>query len=123
MFYEEQKIIVFARCMCKIKGDFCLGCVILALLRMLLGVEVATTPVFLPGKFHGQMSLTGYSPWGHKKPETTEQLSTRKISNKVDISGHLEGTSKGDNTLGPSALHKMQTCSDISVILSPFLWF
>ena len=75
--------------------------VILALLSMLPGVEVATIPVFLPGKFHGQMNLTGYSPWGHKKPETTEQLSTRKISNKVDISGHLEGTSKGDNALAP----------------------
>ena len=24
------------------------------------------TPVFLPGKFHGQKSLEGYSPWGHK---------------------------------------------------------
>ena len=23
------------------------------------------TPVFLPGKFHGQRSLTGYSPWSH----------------------------------------------------------
>ena len=23
-------------------------------------------PVFLPGKFHGQSSLVGYSPWGHK---------------------------------------------------------
>ena len=23
-------------------------------------------PVFLPGKFHGQRSLAGYSPWGHK---------------------------------------------------------
>ena len=23
------------------------------------------TPVFLPGKFHGQRSLVGYSPWGH----------------------------------------------------------
>ena len=22
------------------------------------------TPVFLPGKFHGQRSLVGYSPWG-----------------------------------------------------------
>ena len=22
-------------------------------------------PVFLPGKFHGQRSLTDYSPWGH----------------------------------------------------------
>ena len=24
------------------------------------------TPVFLPGKFHGQRSLVGYNPWGHK---------------------------------------------------------
>ena len=22
------------------------------------------TPVFWPGKFHGQMSMAGYSPWG-----------------------------------------------------------
>ena len=25
--------------------------------------EVATTPVFLPEKSHGQRSLVGYSPW------------------------------------------------------------
>ena len=25
------------------------------------------TPVFLPGKFHVQRSLVGYSPWGHKE--------------------------------------------------------
>ena len=23
-------------------------------------------PVFLPGKFHGQRSLAGYSPWGRR---------------------------------------------------------
>ena len=33
------------------------------------------TPVFLPGKFHGQSSLVGYSPWGRKESDTTEQLS------------------------------------------------
>ena len=32
------------------------------------------TPVFLPGQSHGQRSLVGYSPWGHKEPDTTEQL-------------------------------------------------
>ena len=32
------------------------------------------TPVFLPGKFHGQRSLEGFSPWGHKESDTTEQL-------------------------------------------------
>ena len=25
------------------------------------------TLVFLPGEFHGQRSLVGYSPWGHKE--------------------------------------------------------
>ena len=25
------------------------------------------TPVFFPGKSHGQRSLEGYSPWGHKR--------------------------------------------------------
>ena len=32
------------------------------------------TPVFLPGEFDGQRSLEGYSPWGHKELDTTEQL-------------------------------------------------
>ena len=32
------------------------------------------TPVFLPGKFHGQRSLAGYSPWGCKESDTTEWL-------------------------------------------------
>ena len=27
--------------------------------------------VFLPGKFHGQRSLAGYSPWGRKELDMT----------------------------------------------------
>ena len=34
------------------------------------------TPVFLPGKFHGQRSLVGYSPWSHKELDLTEGLNT-----------------------------------------------
>ena len=34
--------------------------------------EVAAIPIFLPGKFPGQRSLTGYSPWGHTESDTTE---------------------------------------------------
>ena len=30
------------------------------------------TPVFLPGKFHGQKSLAGYSPWSHQELDGTE---------------------------------------------------
>ena len=29
-------------------------------------------PVFLPGESHGQRSLAGYSPWGHKESDMTE---------------------------------------------------
>ena len=32
------------------------------------------TPVFLPGRFHRQRSLAGYSPWGHRKLDMAEQL-------------------------------------------------
>ena len=35
-----------------------------------------STSVFLPGKFHGQRSLVGYSPWSHKESDTTEQVNT-----------------------------------------------
>ena len=34
--------------------------------------EWQTTPEFLPGKSHGQSSLEGYSPWGHKELDTTK---------------------------------------------------
>ena len=34
------------------------------------------TAVFLPGKFHGQGSLAGYSPWDGKESDMTERLST-----------------------------------------------
>ena len=42
------------------------------------------TPVFLPRKVHGLRSLVGYSPWGHRESDTTEQLSTHKHS-KSDL--------------------------------------
>ena len=29
--------------------------------------EWQPSPVFLPGEFHGQKSLAGYCPWGHKE--------------------------------------------------------
>ena len=34
------------------------------------------TLVFLPEIFHGQKSLVGYNPQGHKVSDMTEQLST-----------------------------------------------
>ena len=31
-------------------------------------------PVFFLGEFHGQRSLAGYSPWGHKESDMTEGI-------------------------------------------------
>ena len=36
--------------------------------------EWLPTPVFLPGEFHGDRSLVGYSSWSHKELDTTEWL-------------------------------------------------
>ena len=36
--------------------------------------EWLPTLVFLPGKSHGQRSLAGYSLWGRKESDTTEQV-------------------------------------------------
>ena len=46
--------------------------------------EMAPTPVFLPEELCGQRSLAGYSPWGHKESDVTEQLS---------IAQHMQSTS------------------------------
>ena len=35
---------------------------------------IATHSTFLPGESHGQRNLVGYSPWGCRESDTTEQL-------------------------------------------------
>ena len=40
------------------------------------------TPVFLPGESHGQRSLEGYSPQGHKESDTTEATKHNTAYNK-----------------------------------------
>ena len=40
------------------------------------------TPIFLPGKSHGQRSLVGYSPWSYRGLYMTEWWSRHKIGNK-----------------------------------------
>ena len=52
------------------------------------GKKWEPTPVFLPRESHGQKSLTGYSPWGHRvglntcaeEPKTISYLSSLNIS-------------------------------------------
>ena len=47
--------------------------------------ERQSTPVFLPGEFHGQRSLVGYSPWGLKESDVTKQLT---LTSKKKTSCH-----------------------------------
>ena len=48
---------------------------------------MATTPVFLPGKSHGQKSLVNYSPQGHKELDTTEQLNLDALKQLSCLTG------------------------------------
>ena len=38
------------------------------------------SPVLLPGELHGQRNLAGYSLWGRKESDITEQLNTCTLS-------------------------------------------
>ena len=60
--------------------------------------EMAThTPVFLPGEFHGQRSLVGYSPWGPKELDTTElrtlDCSLTQVVELLNAAFSIEGRS------------------------------
>ena len=41
---------------------------------------MATHSIILPGEFHEQRSLVGYSPQGRKELDTTEQLTLPVLS-------------------------------------------
>ena len=54
------------------------------------------TPVFLPGKSHGQSSLVGYSPWGRREWDMTE-WQTLKLSLSLHIAlMSARGSPSGD---------------------------
>ena len=47
-------------------------------------------PVFLPGEYHGQGSMAGYSPYGCKELDTTEvTLQGMMLKLKLQYFGHL----------------------------------
>ena len=43
-------------------------------LSLIPGLEWLPTPVSLPGGFHWERSLAGYSPWDRKEKDTTDWL-------------------------------------------------
>ena len=77
------------------------------------------TPVFLPGKSHGQRSLVGYSPWGRKSPTWLGQLSmqaTHKESRDAesrDPVGAMKEESSLNTALGETALSEMEIWANV----------
>ena len=53
------------------------------------------TPVLLPGKSHGQRSLVGYSPRGHKR--VRPDLATKQQKQLVQSIGEPGGRERGDS--------------------------
>ena len=64
--------------------------------------ERQPTPVFLPGKSHGQRSLVDYSPWGRKELDMTEQLHLHLLASKDRVSA---SEIRGEKT--ESCVHKL----------------
>ena len=56
------------------------------------------TPVFLPGKPHGQSSLVGYSPWGCKESDRAELTKQQKQQTAVKGSWYMEGNDSRKNS-------------------------
>ena len=48
-----------------------------------------------PGKFHGQRRLVGYSTWGCKESDMTEQLSMHELLRTIAQEGILSHSSEG----------------------------
>ena len=57
--------------------------------------EMQPTPVFLPGKLHGQRSLAGYSPGGRRESDTAEQARTLPSQGLAPNNARRLGTLSG----------------------------
>ena len=62
----------------------------------------------MPGEFHGQRNLVGYSPWGHKESDVAEQL-TLSLSSKNNKlkTAHASQRLRVIITVGLNAYNKM----------------
>ena len=70
------------------------------------------TPVFLPGKSHGQRSLAGCSPWGHKRVRhswTRTYVNTwTYVQSKVRLHFRFKFLAESpENSLRPTAFKKL----------------
>ena len=87
------------------------------------------TPVFSPGKSHGQRSLAGFSPWGHKESDTTKQLNnsnSNKRSKRIPYQRNIQkATEHLKRSLTSYVITELWIKTSYCVILSicPTLYF
>ena len=74
------------------------------------------TPVFLPGKFHGQRSLVGYSPWDHRESDTTKHVHTENT--QKETRNEKKQNAHSLKTLYPKEVVQF-SCSVVSDSLQP----
>jgi len=67
--------------------------------------EWLPTPIFLPGEFHGQRNLVGYSPWDRKESDTSERLT---LSLFTLNQGLAKNVGKGGG--GPGEKETVESC-------------
>ena len=75
------------------------------------------SPVFLPGEFHGQRSLVGYSPWRRKESDTTEHLTYTHTGSLSSIKKERRISGSQNKWNGWNAT---STCSHSPQ--NPYLW-
>ena len=62
---------------------------------------MVTPPGFLPGEFHGQRSLVGYSPWGRKQSVMTAAAAAAKLLQScLILCDSIDGSPPGSLILG-----------------------
>ena len=79
--------------------------------------KMATPPIFLPEESHGQRSLVGYSPWGHKESNTTNNFTFLFSSLQVGFLRALLSKLSSCVCIVVSVSNKPKLRRDLKVIL------
>ena len=83
--------------------------------------EWQSTPVCLPREFHGQRSLMGRSPWGHKESDTAERLINTQ--RQGSWAGQHMGRDQPESLLAPALPALPLSIPTFCIITSPGTFF
>ena len=84
---------------------------------------MATHPSILAWEIHGQRSLVGYSPWGHKEVDTTERLSLHSPSCSGDAASLHQATPekpRPDKKIHAKASQEAQLSSQVTATCASY---